>query len=444
MSEVDGRSRAVTWLGLVASVSLASPALGISEGRGVSGWTTESGPAFMLPFTAGSAILATVLGLLVMRRDRAAGWVWVLLAGSLVCAVMAVALIGADEVPDSWLLYCAAGAALMLISLGLLGAGNWLLHARGVAAATPVIAATFAVPLLAWFLAILLSRRDFSVIAAWVVGLGLAGLAAAIGILTMVPALRSGPAPAAPSQRIVVVGCVASALILGPDLVHRIVPDPKPVAITGLAVLAAAIALAALLGRPAFGAVLALSLLGYGLNFPIGYATFFSGRIEADLIVALAGAALGGLAAATRWRHRFAGAAGVLVAAGVLAWALNPAPEDVFADGSLPGALLWLLLAGSGFALTAGAVTAAATIGAGAMLPVALGLIVPAIGLGLTEADTLVNHGALADAGGGAQLLVTGLISSLALLAGAGLLVASHRQKPRADQQSEPGEPQPV
>ncbi|HEU5471805.1 MAG TPA: hypothetical protein VFV67_14235 [Actinophytocola sp.] len=443
MSEVEGPPRAVAWLGLVAAGALVSPVLAVSGGD-------TQGGVFALPFATGSAALAAGLALPAMRRDRAAGWVWVLLAGTLLCAALPVPLIGTDDpVAVGWWWACARGAAPVLVSLGLLGAGNLLLHTGGARAAVPVIACTFTVST-AGVLAALLLREAFAVLVWCGLGLGLTGLAAAIGIAVRVSVLRWHAEPAAPSRTVLVAGIVAAVLPLGLDLVERIAvgSDRTALGIAGVAVTAVGIALAARLGRRVLGAVLAIVLIGYGCGLPLSYAAgsaaFQGSPPVVGLVVFLVGAALGGLAAATRQRHAWAGAAAGLVLLTFLAWVLDTTSDDaVLDDGLLPAPLAWLLLACAAFALAAGAVAAAATIGPHGPLPVALGLIAPAIWLGLSEADTLVNDGPLTT-GDGAQLLVRSAISGVLLLGGAVLMTVLRRPEPRPGEPSEPGEPPPA
>ncbi|HEU5471804.1 MAG TPA: hypothetical protein VFV67_14230 [Actinophytocola sp.] len=475
----DGAGRGLSWgvagLCVVAGASLVNPVAVLSGGGrwfGLDDLTTRVMDPD-LPFMIGAAALAAVVGVLVLRWYRVVGWAALLAVGALLSTAGVIPLLSGLDGDSRWWPYAAMGAGPVLVVLGLLGGANWLLHTAGTAVAAPVIATAFLGPLPMPF--VLATRWNGELLEGVTYTLAVVAPVAAIGILVMARALRRQPVPPAPTWLVSAAGIGAGVLLLAPDLVDRISNAPgaaglesglfRPAAqdwrddrmlglgITGAAMVAAATGLAALLGRRALVATLGAGLVLYGILFPQSFSVVGLGNPVLILIVMLAGAGLGVVAAATRWRHVFAGVAGGLVALGTIGLLFgigaNPPsrnqPAALLIEPAVAAPLGWLLLAGTAFALTTGVVAAGSAVREGGRLPVALGLIAVAILVGLTNVGGLVNHSAVSGGDVRSPVVLLGLLSAVTLATGAGLIAALHRPVPAAPTEpAEPREPEPV
>jgi hypothetical protein len=409
----------------------------IFEGLG----TTAVGQPPIL--TTGGAVVA-VVAVLLLRRFGAPVWPWLVLAGALLGLTAAVPyVVSADQlsVVRAPAFVLAAGAAPVLVVVGLYGAASWLNHVASLRAAAPVIGAAVLAPLTGLFVLPVVAG-DFtsgSPVFAVMAALAALGVLAAAGCAALVLTVRLEPRTAALSGRATIVGVLAGLLAAVPELVAGIGWHPVQISATsdpndplkdvvdawalrhggaGLLVVVAAAVLAGVLGARVLGTVFAAGLLTYGVLQPV--ASLGQGLAAgAALGLFLAGIVLGVALAMTRWRVWFAAGSAALLAVltimPVLAGSVA-APEPV----SEPMGAATLVLAG--LAVVTGVVAAASALRERAVLPVAFGLLAVAVEVGLYHLGAFTQHSAIAGANLRSTLGLLYPIAALALLFG-GLLV---------------------
>jgi hypothetical protein len=385
---------------------------------------------------AGSGAVAGAVGLLVLHRAPRVGWVWLLVAGTVLTAALVIPILPAVPNPNtqnSSLLYLAIGAGPVAVIMGLLGAGSWLMHVTGTGTGAMVVGVALAAPFLGAVAlpAVLGDLSSVDGLRVLNVSLAAVSIAGAVGVATLLPRISRTAPPPRPTWKFTAVGVLAALLLAVPDLVLRSAWDRSPsaalspedpftdymnrwavvVGLCGLVTFALAIGLSAMLGSRVLGAALGVGLVLYGVTIAVNLsAVSIHSRTDA-LILAVVGLGLGCVAAMTRWRAWFAcvGCAGAGIA-------------TILALGGPPAAVATVLFAIFGFAAVTAVAAAASALSERTQVPAVLGAVAVAIQVGLILSGAVLMH---SDLGAGEFLArQLSVAAGIALLLGALLAVA--------------------
>ncbi|RZS43313.1 hypothetical protein EV193_102292 [Herbihabitans rhizosphaerae] len=377
-------------------------------------------------YLSGSAAVATVIGLVVLRLAAHRGWPWLLVAGTVLGMPATLTEIDptmfTEDLPLE-LVYVTGGASPALVTIGLLGAAT-LLCRNGFppigGALAGAVAGVAWLGLTVFVHAFTGTGGSLDTLHTVLAAVSLAGATGAVVINRALPRATVGQPP---TWLVVAAASVAAALPVVLDLVLRQSDQVVTIGVAGVALLVVAVSLAATAGSRAVVGTAAVALINVGLFTPFALAAGgMRGHLDLMWVFALVGLLLGCAAGLNRWRAWYGAGACALLSLILLAFTVGVSTPPSDGDPYLPYAVLLSLAV---FAVTASVATTGAALGPRSVAAPVIGAFAVTAQVGTAYALNLTQIGQTGEAtvfNGGEATLIAGalLLVACVLVMGVG------------------------